>query len=166
MAISSTCAVRNDVKKVKRSSNIWLKTIGLVVFLLVLIGTSVGVTLIAIGAFDAEVAERKAKGKFVADIFEAEKICQARIRLDHGDILHSIALNERSGRYDKSGGQYKLFYQLSLYRDKTKRTGVAIFYSNCYIASANGSVARMEYVEDGDGSSEVSKRDDTNFIGL
>jgi hypothetical protein len=153
------------VKKVKRSNNnTWLKAIGLVVLLLILIGTSVGVTLMAIGTVEVEVAKKN--GKPVGDIYAAEKICHARIRLDHGETLNSINLDERSGRYDKTGGQYQLFYQLNIYRDKTKRTGVTVFYSNCYISSADGFVTRMEYLEHGEGGSDVSKRDDTNSIGL
>ena len=152
------------MKKVKRPTNIWLKIIGLVVLLLVLIGASVGVTLMAIGTLDVEVVKKQ--GKPVADIFEAEKICHARIRVDHGDALNSIHLDERSGRYDKSNSEYQLFYRLNIYRDKTRRTGTAVFYTNCYISSADGFIARMEYLEHGEAKSDVGKRSDTNFIGL
>ena len=153
------------MKKAKRSPNVWLKVVGLVMLLITLIGVSVAVTLMAIGTFDvAEVVKKK--GKSVGDIFEAEKICHARIELDYGDLLNSIELDERSGRYDKSGGEYQLFYQLNVYRDKTKRTGVKVFYTNCYISSVDGFVTRMEYLENGGGESNVLKRSDTNFIGL
>lgn len=154
------------MKKVKRSSNIWLKVIGLVTLLLVLIGASVSVTLMAIGTFDVKSVVTNKNAKPVDDIFEAEKICRAQILLDHGDSLHFINTDERSGRYDKNDGEYRVFYQLDIYRDATKRTGVNVFYSNCYISSVDGSVARMEYLQQEDGGSEVSKRDDTNSIGL
>jgi hypothetical protein len=155
----------NHVKKSKRSNNVWLKVVGLVVLLITLSGVSVAVTLMAIGTFDAAEVVKK-KGKSVGDIFEAEKICHARIRSDYGDALNSIGLDERSGRYDKSGEEYQLFYQLNVYRDKTKRTGVNVFFTNCYISSVDGFVTRMEYLENGGGKSEVLKRSDTNFIGL
>jgi hypothetical protein len=152
------------VKKVKRPTHIWLKIIGLVSLLLILIGASIGVTLMAIGTLDVEVVKKQ--GKPVADIFDAEKICHARIRVDHGDALNSVNLDERSGRYDKNNSEYQLFYQLNIYRDKTRRTGIAVFYTNCYISSADGSIARMEYLEHGETTSDVKKRSDTNFIGL
>lgn len=152
------------MKKVKHPTNIWPKIIGLVVLLLVLIGASVGVTLMAIGTLDVEVVKKQ--GKPVADIFEAEKICHARIRVDYGDALNSVNLDERSGRYDKINSEYQLFYQLNIYRDKTRRTGTAVFYTNCYISSTDGSIARMEYLEHEEAKSDVKKRSDTNFIGL
>ena len=152
------------MKKVKRPTHIWLKIIGLVSLLLILIGASIGVTLMAIGTLDVEVVKKQ--GKPVTDIFEAEKICHARIRVDHGDALNSVNLDERSGRYDKNNSEYQLFYQLNIYRDKTRRTGIAVFYTNCYISSADGSIARMEYLEHGETTSDVKKRSDTNFIGL
>ena len=63
----------NHVKKSKRSNNVWLKVVGLVVLLITLSGVSVAVTLMAIGTFDAAEVVKK-KGKSVGDIFEAEKI--------------------------------------------------------------------------------------------
>lgn len=153
------------MKKKQKKNSVLLQIIGLVIVLILLVAISAGVTLMATGTLDVEAIATK-PGKPVGDIVDAEKICNQQIREKYGRQLSSIENNERSGRYDKSSGDFKLFYQLDVFRDESRRTGTGVFYVTCYIASADGSVSQMEFLEQGDGQSEVSKRDDTNFIGL
>lgn len=157
---------RVRVKKNLKKKSVLPQIIGLIFLLIILVAVSAGVTLMATGKVDVEQITKK-PGTPVGDIVDAEKICNQQIRGQYGRLLSAIENNERSGRYDKSSGDFRLFYRLDIFRDETRRTGTQVVYATCYIAAANGSVSQMEFLDqESQQSSGVSKRDDTNFIGL
>jgi hypothetical protein len=153
------------VKKAKKKKSILPQIIGLIVLLLLLVGASAVVILMATGTVDVEVIAKK-KGNPVSEMVDAEKICNRQVRTDYTGRLNSIAHNERSGRYDKPTGNFKLFYQLEIYRDESKQTGTKVVYVTCNIASADGVIFQMEYLDDSEEKIEALRRDDTNIFGF
>jgi hypothetical protein len=153
------------VKPTKKNPRIQPQIIGLIVLLLLLLGASAIVILMVTGAVDVQVLSKE-KGKPVSEIVDAEKICNTQVRSDYTGRLNSIAHNERSGRYDKSTGDFTLFYQLDVYHDESKQTGTKVVYVTCNIASADGVIFQMEYLEDEEEEVEALRRDDTNIFGF
>lgn len=152
------------MKKAKKTKKILWQIVGLVVLLALLVGASIVVTLMATGTIETPTIVVTYKP--VEDVVDAEKICDTQIRFDYGDRVNSIILDERSGRFNKALGEYQLFYQLNVYRDETRKSGVENIYANCYIVAAGGYAPRLEYVDPGGEKSEVSRRDDTNIFGF
>jgi hypothetical protein len=149
------------VKLTKKTPRIRSQAMGLIV----LLGASAIVILMVTGVVDFQVLSKE-KGKPVSEIVDAEEICNTRVRSDYAGQLNSIAHNERSGRYDKSTGDFILFYQLDVYHDESKQTGTKVVYATCSIASADGVIFQMGYLDDEEEEAEALRRDDTNIFGF
>jgi hypothetical protein len=148
-----------------KNRNVLPQVIGLTILLLLLVCASVMVVLMMTGTVDIENMPEN-KDNPVSEIVDAEKICNQQVRFDYAGRLNSIVHDERSGRYNKSTDNFTLFYHLEVYRDESKQTGTSASYVVCNIASVDGSISQIEYLEDLEEKAKASKRDDTNIFGL
>ena len=148
--------------KAKKPNKIVKQIIGLVVVLALLVAISTLATLMVAGKIEIlpEAAEP------IGYIGDAENICHHQVMQDHGDMLAAISIDDRSSHYDQASGKYKLFYQLDVYRDANKQSGVNVFYVNCMVSSSRGVIARMEYLEQVDFKPKAIRREKGNAFGF
>ena len=151
-------------KKTKSSSGrlITKQIFYLFATLFVLVAISVLATLIATRVIDLS---PQGTGP-VHNIADAEAICNQRIRNDHGDNVHVIAPDNLSTRFDDSVGEFKVFSEVDMFRDASKRTGTQLYYVTCKVASEDGSISRMEYHEAKDFKPKPGRRETGNAFGM
>jgi hypothetical protein len=147
---------------VKNDNKIAYQIIGLIVVLMVLIAISTLATLAVTGKVELAIKT----GAPISHINEAESACSNRIKQDHLGNINSIALDDRSSRYDQASGQFKLFYHVEIYRNGNKQSGVSHFYTNCFVSSDDGMVWRIEYLEELDFKAKPIKREQGNPFGF
>lgn len=147
--------------KDKKSNKVLSQLIGLVVVLVVLVAASTVTTLVATGTI--EVAPEK--GTPISYIGDAEQVCNQRVKQDQGSTLSSMSVDDHSSHFDEASGQYKLYYQLDLYRDAGKQSGVKLFYVNCTVSS-RGIISRIEYLEHLDFKPKAIRREKGNAFGF
>jgi len=130
---------REETKKGGSSTG---QIIGLICLLVALVALSTVGTLVALDVI--QIGDKPAP---VESIVDAESVCGQRVRSDYGQKLNAISVDDRSSRYESSSGQYKMFFQLDVYRDSSKLSGVQTFYVNCFVSARQGSIARIDYLE-------------------
>jgi hypothetical protein len=148
--------------KAKKQSKLMYQIIGLVVVLFILISVSTVATLMLTGT----VAIPTGKASPISYIVDAEKVCVRRVRADHGAAVNAVVVDDRSSTFDESSGLYKLFYDLTLYRDGDPNAGVSTFYVNCFVSSSQGNVSRIEYLEKLDFKPKPVRRKTGNAFGF
>lgn len=149
-------------KKTKKTGNVFKQLLGLALVLTVLVALSTMATLVVTGVVEIE----EEKGQPVNDIADAEGVCNARVEKDYGDSVSVSMVDDRSSHYDHSSGQYKMFYQVDLYRDVSRQTGVKTFFVNCFVSSSRGVVSRVEYLEQADFKAKPLRRETGNIFGF
>ncbi len=150
------------VSKAKKSNTMIYQIVGLIVLLIVLISVSTVATLTLTGTVEIG----SAKGKEIAEIIDAEQICERRMRGDHGSAISNVSVDNRSSRFDQSSGQFKLYYKLDLYRNGQRGSGVSLFYVNCFVRASHGDIARIEYLEQLDFKPKAVRREKGNPFGF
>ncbi len=149
-------------KKSEKKSSVFKQLLGLVVVLLILVALSTMATLVATGVVEIE----EEQGQPVNHMTDAEVICDARVENDHGSNLSVATVDDRSSHYDPASGLYKMFYQVELYRDVSRQTGVKRFFVNCFVSSSRGLVSRVEYLEQQDFKAKPIRRATGNIFGF
>lgn len=139
----------------------WLQVGGLVVLLLILMTSSLVTGLMVTGIIDINPEKKRT----VSNMGDAMSICDNAIQEDHGALLQAFALDDLSSHGDKESGGYRLYYELNMYRDNTRQTGVNRFYVNCFV-SAKGRIKRMDLLEDKSFVPRALRRSKGNAIGL
>jgi hypothetical protein len=150
--------------KPKKNNNkkITYQILGMVALLFLLISISTVATLVLTGSVDVGLSEAEP----VAYIVDAEKICVRRIKSDYSQRMSSVTVDDRSSFLDKDAGKYKLHYQLELFRDIAKKSGVNTFFVNCVVSAANGDITRIEYLEQLDFKPKAIRREKGNAFGF
>lgn len=139
----------------------WLQVGGLVALLVMLMTTSLVTGLMVTGIIDINPENKRV----VSNMGDAMSICDSAIQEDHGALLQAFALDDLSSHSDRESGGYRLYYELNMYRDNTRQTGVNKFYVNCFI-SAKGRIKRMDLLEDKSFVPRAVRRSKGNVIGL
>jgi hypothetical protein len=149
-------------KKENKSHLDRLQMLALLLFLLILIGLSALTTLVLTGNVDLN---------FIIDkpidyIVDAEKVCVRRVKADYGDEVSGLVVDDRSSYYDKSNGQYKLHYELDIFRDGSKRSGTRSFYVNCVVTADDGDIHQIVYLEKESFKPKAVRRETGNEFGF
>jgi hypothetical protein len=139
----------------------YLQVGGLVLLLFALMTTSVVTALMATGIIDIN---SSANGP-VNNLTDAQYVCNNALKKEHGDKLQAFALDDLSSREDPNNGGYKLYYEMEMYRDASKQTGVSHFYVNCFVTAA-GRIRRMDLMEEKIFVPKPVKRSHGNAFGL
>jgi hypothetical protein len=127
----------------KSANKMVYQVLGLLTVLLALVAISTVATMVLTGAVEVG-AVKSEPINFIAD---AEKMCDARVRDDYQGVLNSVTIDDRYSLFDKDLGRFKMFYQLEVYRDVTKRSGVKTIYMNCDVSARHGAISRGEYLD-------------------
>lgn len=145
----------------KKQADSTFQLMALLLILLALIALSTVGTLVAVGVIDfSEEAQP------VGSITEAEGICNSRVKGDYGDSLNAMTVDDFSSRYDQQSGTYKMFYQLDVYRGSGKKSGVDVFYVNCFVSASDGDIDRIDYLEQKDFKPKAIRRTHGNAFGF
>lgn len=149
------------VKEKKKNSAMY-QMLGLSVLLLLLISVSTVATLVLTGTVEVSTN----KGSAVTYIVDAEKLCERRMKADYGNEISTLAVDDRSSFFDEPGGRYKLHYQLELFRNGAKQSGVNLFYVNCEVTASSGDIRRIEYLEQLEFKPKAVRRETGNAFGF
>jgi hypothetical protein len=154
--------VEEEEEKKKRKGIVsYLQVGGLILLLFALMTTSVVTALMATGIIDISTSTNGPANSMT----DAQFICNNALQKEHGDRLQAFSMDDLSSREDKARGGYKLYYELEMYRDASKQTGVTHFYVNCFVA-ANGRIRRMDLMEEKIFVPKPVKRTHGNAFGL
>ncbi|ODS23473.1 hypothetical protein AB835_08545 [Candidatus Endobugula sertula] len=145
----------------KSKESIALQIVGLVLLLVFLVALSTVGTLITLG-----VIKTRGDAKVIGSMAGAEHICDQKVRADYGHSLSVATVDDRSSRYDNKSGQYKMFYELTIYQGNNKHSGVKTFYVNCYVSAKRGSISHIDYLEQKDFQPKAIRRRHGNAFGL
>jgi hypothetical protein len=138
-----------------------LQIAGLFLLLLLLMSTAAVTAFMALGIIDiAPTTEGPANS-----MTDAQLICDKTLQEQHGDKLQIFTLDDLSSHADDETGGYKLYYELNMFRDPGRMSGVNKFYVNCFV-SANGQIRRMDLYEEKDYVPRPSRKTKGNDIGL
>lgn len=146
----------------KRANKMVCQVLSLLAILLALVAISAVATMVLTGAVEVG-AVKSEPINFIAD---AEKMCDARVRNDHQGVLSSMTIDDRSSLFDKASGRFKMFYQLDVYRDTTRRTGVKTIYVNCDVSGQHGTISKVEYLEQEEEKTKAIRRQRGNAFGF
>jgi len=153
--------VESDVKKSGPSRVVIAQVVGLIILLVILIIVSVTTGLLATGQI--EMPEAKPQ---VSSMLTAQDICDEEINKDKGAMLNSYVVDDLSSRYDAAMGKFKVFYQIELYLDQSRKTGTAIHYVNCFVSARRGVITQMDYMESKSFVPKAVRRTNGNPFGL
>jgi hypothetical protein len=134
----------------------------LLAVLLFLVAVSAMTILIATGTVDIMAPDAPP----IEYIGDAEKACDRRVKTDRGSSLSALSVDDHSSFYDESSGEFKLFYEMQLFNDSNKQSGVTTFYVNCVVSSARGVIAKMKYLEDLEVTQKAIRREHGNAFGF
>ena len=149
-------------QKEKKNNKITFQILGLLVLLVLLVSISTVGTLVLTGTVEMGVGDASP----IAYIIDAEKVCVRRIKEDHGKNVSAVSVDDRSSFFDKEAGKYKLHYQLELFRDAAKKSGVSAFFVNCVVSASSGRIFRIEYLEQMDFKPKAVRREKGNAFGF
>ncbi|MGH1485622.1 MAG: hypothetical protein ACRBCI_05325 [Cellvibrionaceae bacterium] len=151
-----------NLKKEKRKKIIsHVQVVGLVFLLFSLMTTSVVTALMATGIIDISPA---ASGP-ANSMTDAQLICDKALQTEHGDKLQMFSMDDLSSHSDGQKGGYKLYYEMNMFRDASRRTGVDKFYVNCFV-SASGRIKQMDLLEEKSYVPKAGRRTKGNAFGL
>lgn len=139
----------------------WFQVAGLIVLLLMLMTTSIVTGLMVTGVININ----EEKKQVVSNMGDATSICDQALQDEHGDLMQAFALDDLSSHGDEESGGYKLFYEMNMYRDTSRQSGVQKFYVNCFVSAA-GRIKRMDLLEDKSFVPKAVRRTSGNVIGL
>jgi hypothetical protein len=148
--------------KTKKNNKVTYQILGMMALLLVLISISTVTTLVLTGSVQVGSGDATP----IAYIVDAEKVCVRRIKSDYSQRVSTVDVDDRSSFLDKDAGKYKLHYQLELFRDIAKKSGVNTFFVNCVVSAANGKITRIEYLEQLDFKPKAVRREKGNAFGF
>jgi hypothetical protein len=152
----------NKLSKEERQRKVVrMQLLGLVLLLLALIVTSVVTGLMASGAINIKAGPNGP----AESMTDAQLICDRAIAEEHGATMQSFVVDDMSSRTDKKGGGYKVYYELNLYRDASRSSGVKKHFVNCFVSSS-GRVNRMDVFEDKIFVPKPIQRSSGNAFGL
>lgn len=96
---------------------------------------------------------------------DAKLACDKKVKGSFGRLLQYSALNNTASRYDDDFDGYKLFYDVSIYRDKERNSGVKQVMYKCHIHN-DGYVHEAKVIQSTRDSNWGSQEIDGNIFGF
>jgi hypothetical protein len=147
--------------KAKRQKIVTYVQVGGLIFLLFsLMTTSVVTALMATGIINISPATSGPANSMT----DAQLICDRALQAEHGDKLQIFTLDDLSSHPDDKGG-FMMYYELNMFRDASKKTGINKFYVNCFV-NASGRIRQMDLFEDKGYMPKAGRRTRGNAFGL
>jgi hypothetical protein len=108
------------------------------------------------------VASESQKLKSMTD---AKLACDKKVEGKFGRLLQLATLNNASSRYDDDFGGYQLVYDVSVYRDKERDSGVRQVMYKCHIYN-DGDVREKGVIQSTRTPGKASQETDENIFGF
>jgi len=96
---------------------------------------------------------------------DAKLVCDKKVKGRFGRLLQYSALNNTASRYDDDFNGYKLFYDVSIYRNKERNSGVRQAMYKCYIHN-DGYVYDARVIQSTRDSNGRTQEIDGNIFGF
>jgi hypothetical protein len=101
----------------------------------------------------------------ISSMTDAKLACDKKVKEKYGSLLQFSSLNNGSSRYEEHFGGYKLFYNVSVYRNEERSSGTKALMFKCYIYT-DGGVSETGSVSTGLGPGKASRKIDSNYFGF
>ncbi len=105
------------------------------------------------------------KAKGLSSMLDAKLVCDQKVKDKYNKVLQSSTLNHLSSRYDDEYGGYKLFYNVSVYRDENRKSGTKDIMYRCYIYN-DGDVSETGIIRLTPPPAKASRKTDGNPFGF
>ena len=134
------------------------------------------VVLIALGAisltafFTAKTTFRSTilgsnKASGLSSMTDAKLACDKKVKGKYGSLLQAAPLNYSSSRYEDDFDGYKLFYDVSVYRNKERNSGVNRLIFKCFIFN-DGDVSETGIIKTTPTPAKARRKIDGNIFGF
>jgi|AntAceMinimDraft_12_1070368.scaffolds.fasta_scaffold93347_2 hypothetical protein len=91
--------------------------------------------------------------------------CDKKVKGRFGRLLQYSTLNNTASRYDDDFGGYKLFYDVSIYRNKERNSGVKQVMYKCHIHN-DGDIREARVIQSTRDPNSGSQEIDGNIFGF
>lgn len=120
--------------------------------------------------FTSEIAFRstlsgESPSKGVNSMLDAKLVCDQKVKDKYDDLLQSSTLNRLSSRYDENYGGYKLFYDVSIFRDENRKSGTKELIYRCHIYN-DGDVSETGVLPTRSPHGKASRKNNVNIFGF
>jgi hypothetical protein len=105
------------------------------------------------------------KASEVNSMTDAKLACDIKVKNKYGSSLQSARLNSLSSRYEDDFGGYKLFYDVSVYRNKDRRSGINRVIFKCFILN-DGDVSETGIIKSTPPRAKARRKIDGNIFGF
>ena len=105
------------------------------------------------------------KASELSSMTDAKLACDIKVKNKYGSLLQSAPLNSLSSRYEDDYGGYKLFYDVSVYRNKDRKSGINRLIFKCYILN-DGDVSETGIIKSTLPPAKVRRKTDGNIFGF
>ncbi len=139
----------------------WIQLGGLVFLLLALMLTSMITGLMVVGVININ----PQNNVMVNNMGDAISVCDDAIKDEYRDLLQAFNVDDLSSLRDPESGGFKLYYDVNIYRDETRRTGVQSYFVNCFVSS-KGRLKRLDLIEDKEFTPKPIRQTHGNPIGF
>lgn len=95
---------------------------------------------------------------------DAVVTCHEAVKENYGRRIRNLVTDNHSSRFDDKSYLYKIFLQMDLHAVGTEPA--KLYYVNCFVRSGNGSVRKLEVMEDVDTQPQPAVDDGTNMFGM
>ncbi len=96
---------------------------------------------------------------------DAKIVCDKEVKEKYGSLLQVATLNHTSSRYEDHFGGYKLFYDVSVYRNKERTSGTSHLMFKCYVYT-DGDVSETGIIKTTPTPARALRKTDSNFFGF
>lgn len=96
---------------------------------------------------------------------DAKLACDKKVTNKYGPLLQSSPLNYMSSRYEEDFGGYKLFYDVRVYRNEERNSGVERIMFKCFIFN-DGDISETGVIKTTPPPAKASRKIDGNFFGF
>jgi len=138
----------------------------LIIVLVVIVLISIALTAF----FTSEIAFRSTlsgenQSKGLSSMLDAKLVCDQKVKDKYDKVLQSSTLNRLSSRYDDNYGGYKLYYNVSVYRDAHRKSGTKDLMYRCHIYN-DGDVSDTGIIRTTPSTAKTSRKDNGNPFGF
>ncbi len=105
------------------------------------------------------------QSKGLSSMLDAKLVCDQKVKNKYKNVLQSSTLNHLSSRYDEGYGGYKLFYNVSVYRDEKRKSGTTDIMYRCYIYN-DGDVSETGIIQMTPPPAKARRKTDSNPFGF
>ena len=101
----------------------------------------------------------------LATMTDAKLVCDKEVKEKYGSLLQVASLNYSSSRYEEHFGGYKLFYDVRVYRNQEKTSGINELMFKCYVYT-DGDVSETGIIRTAPTPAKALRKIDNNFFGF